>query len=297
MASRLISGKGFIEVTRQVLQPGRRAAFLAAHAQAAPARPGLLACLVAELGADANEVISLHAHASYDQRDRQIEAARKAGGIAELPGGGALEEAVRHERSEALVEALECVAAAGADPSGAAAFAPRALRTAAVYEWREYQLVLGYNPIPKLREAFAAGLPSKVSVDVDGRAELAFMGWTDVGPLNRFVELWRYESVQVRPAGAARRPQRLPAIASDRQRLLTRSARAPAMLCNSPGGDARARGGARVQGVARDDRHGRADGPVLLHRLLPPGRALAVAVGRRGRAAVRAAGPGLSAAC
>ncbi|KAG8457736.1 hypothetical protein KFE25_013242 [Diacronema lutheri] len=199
MASKLVAGKGFIEVRRAVLRPERRAAYLMAHANAAPllsrARPGLLASLVAELGADANEVISLHAHASYDERD-----AREAAARADAEFGAALGElstgALHAERSEAFVEALECVAAAGADARGAAAFAPRADRRGAVYEWREYQLVLGYNPIPKLREAFVAGLPSKVAVDVEQRAELAFMGWTDVGGLNRFVELWRYASIQ-----------------------------------------------------------------------------------------------------
>lgn len=198
-ASSLVAGKGFVEVRRAVLRPDRRAAYLAAHKDHQPhlarARPGLLACLVGELGADANEAISLYAHSSYDERDQRERA--RASDSAYAAALGKIEgECIQHERSEAFVEALECIAAAGADARGASAFAPRASRTSAVYEWREYQLVLGYNPIPKLREAFVAGLPSKVAVDTDRRAELAFMGWTDVGPLNRFVELWRYESAQ-----------------------------------------------------------------------------------------------------
>jgi hypothetical protein len=191
--AKLIAGRGFLEVRRTVLKPERRAGFLASLTPAR--RPGLLATLVPELGADAHEVITLQAHASYDERD---ERERARGPFA---GEG---EAVRAERSEVFVEAIECLVAAGADARGAAAFAPRARpappagggASRPVYEWREYQLVLGYNPFPKLREAFVAGLPSKVAADPLQRAELAMMGWTDVGPLNRFVELWRYASMQ-----------------------------------------------------------------------------------------------------
>jgi len=63
-----------------------------------------------------------------------------------------------------------------------------------VYEMREYQLHPGYGSVPALRAAFAEGLPHKVAVDEWG----ALVGYlyTDVGVLNRVVELWRYPGAE-----------------------------------------------------------------------------------------------------
>jgi hypothetical protein len=184
MAGRLIAGRGLIEVRRTVLKPNRKTAWL--DALTPKHTPGLLACLVPELGADEHEVITLHAYDDYDARDARPKPLQHV----------QQEGRVLRERSEVYVEALECIAAAGAGDKGATAFTPAKPYPAPVYEWREYQLELGYNPIPKLREAFVDGLPSKVAADSHKRGELAMMGWTDIGLLNRFVELWRYESVQ-----------------------------------------------------------------------------------------------------
>ena len=81
-----------------------------------------------------------------------------------------------------------------------------------VFELRTYQLELGYNPIPKLIGHMVEGLPSKLASDPgvvsggggggDGdddhqpKGRLVFMGYSDVGKLNQFVELWRYPSFQ-----------------------------------------------------------------------------------------------------
>jgi hypothetical protein len=66
-----------------------------------------------------------------------------------------------------------------------------------VFELRTYQLELGYNPIPKLIGHMAEGLPSKLASDPgaassDPKGRLVFMGYSDVGKLNQFVELWRW---------------------------------------------------------------------------------------------------------
>ncbi|KAJ1639908.1 hypothetical protein T492DRAFT_1139197 [Pavlovales sp. CCMP2436] len=148
MAAKLLAGKGFVEVRRALLKPERRAGYLAALASEAPllrsSRPGLLASFVSELGADTNEipemltpVISLHAHASFDERDAR-ESTRNAS-IAYARLTNIEREAMLSERSEVFVEALECTNAAGADPLGVAAFAPGKPFPGTVYEWREYQ--------------------------------------------------------------------------------------------------------------------------------------------------------------
>ena len=63
-----------------------------------------------------------------------------------------------------------------------------------IYEMRTYQLHPGYGTAPKLREAFAQGLPHKVAADPTG--ELVFFGYSDIGTLNQIIELWRYPSAQ-----------------------------------------------------------------------------------------------------
>ena len=57
------------------------------------------------------------------------------------------------------------------------------------------QLKPGYDGVPKLLAAYEAGLPHKVAADPAG-GDLVFFGFTEVGMLNRVVELWRYPSAQ-----------------------------------------------------------------------------------------------------
>lgn len=85
---------------------------------------------------------------------------------------------VAHQESMIMLEASDCHAAAGVPP--ASQFSPPArTATPALYEMRTYQLILGYNPVPELRTAFRAGLPSKVSRDKEGK--LVLMCYSDVG--------------------------------------------------------------------------------------------------------------------
>ena len=67
-------------------------------------------------------------------------------------------------------------------------------RPPGVYEMREYQLVAGYDSVPKLRDAFVRGIRSKLHADKEG--ELSFFGYTELGQLNRVIEIWRYPSAQ-----------------------------------------------------------------------------------------------------
>ena len=202
-ASRALSGGGgavagepFVEVRRYRLDAGGSAEYLKRCAETAAVRaelcPGFRGFFTTELGGDVNEVWHLYAYDGYDQRD----ATRKRMG-ADPRWAKFLADtkpALQAQHADVFLEATELLDAAGARPGGLAAFAPRNAAAAPVYELREYRLELGYNPIPKLREAFAKGLPSKVAADASGYGEPVFMGWSDVGELNRFVEVWRYQS-------------------------------------------------------------------------------------------------------
>ena len=65
-----------------------------------------------------------------------------------------------------------------------------------VFELRAYQLELGYNPIPKLIAHMQDGLSSKLASDPDEKGALIGMFYSDVGRLNRFVEVWRHDSAK-----------------------------------------------------------------------------------------------------
>jgi hypothetical protein len=105
---------------------------------------------------------------------------------------------VRRQKSEIFLEATKATASAGMEANDVLRRAREGNggRADGVFEWRRYQLELGYNPIPKLVDALAKGLPSKLASDRDGRGELVWMGYSDVGKLNQFVELWRYDCYQ-----------------------------------------------------------------------------------------------------
>ena len=65
-----------------------------------------------------------------------------------------------------------------------------------IFEIRTYTLQLGYNPIPKMQNLYAEGLPSKIASDEEKLSELIWIGYADVGDLNKFVEIWKYPSYQ-----------------------------------------------------------------------------------------------------
>ena len=64
------------------------------------------------------------------------------------------------------------------------------------WELRRYQLVLGYTTVPRFLELYGAGLPEKLRVDQTGASTLATLLYSDCGPLNVVVEVWRHESLQ-----------------------------------------------------------------------------------------------------
>ena len=67
--------------------------------------------------------------------------------------------------------------------------------TATILEIRRYQLKLGYDTVPEFLKLYEAGLPSKLRADgTDPTSELVTVMYTDVGPLNHVMEVWRHGS-------------------------------------------------------------------------------------------------------
>ena len=65
-----------------------------------------------------------------------------------------------------------------------------------VYELRRYQLVLGYPTVPRFLDLYTAGLQDKLKADDTGASQLVTLLYSDCGPLNVVIELWRHESMQ-----------------------------------------------------------------------------------------------------
>lgn len=66
------------------------------------------------------------------------------------------------------------------------------------WEVRKYQLRLGYGAVPKFLGIFNDGIGEKLSTisQAHCQSELVSLLFSDSGPLNIFIELWRHESMQ-----------------------------------------------------------------------------------------------------
>ena len=197
---------GLFEFRVCSVKPGAMDAYLAACASHAEMRarlePGILGSFRTSTGGELNEITQVIHHADYDARDAASAAARADPDWRAFTAhtDGMLEK----RTSEMYLPATKCLEAIAKVPSDAdAARRWRDLREKTirlsrpgVFELRAYQLELGYNPIPKLIAHMADGLPSKLASDPDEKGALIGMFYSDVGRLNRFVEVWRYDSAQ-----------------------------------------------------------------------------------------------------
>lgn len=150
--------------------------------------PALKAFFQVETGGNVNEVRHLYCWDSVTHR-----ATVRAEGAANPEWRAFLKASlpmVASMKSELFTASAACHAAANSVHP--LEFAP-STDGPGFYEMRSYQLILGYSPVPKLFDAFAAGLPAKVAADPTG-GQLAFLGASEVGTLNQVVELWRYKS-------------------------------------------------------------------------------------------------------
>ena len=210
--ARSASSPGLFEFRVCSVKPGAMDAYLAACAAHAETRarlePGFLGAFRTSTGGELNEITRVTHFADYDARDA-TSAAKRAD-----PAWRAFcqdtESMLEKHTSEMYLPATPCLEAIAKSPSDANAFSrwraffhendkkhERAFdEKPGVFELRAYQLELGYNPIPKLVAHMAEGLPSKLASDPDENGALVGMFYSDVGRLNCFVEVWRYDSAQ-----------------------------------------------------------------------------------------------------
>jgi hypothetical protein len=64
-----------------------------------------------------------------------------------------------------------------------------------LYEVRRYQLVLGYDVVPKFIDNYCSGLDSKLEVSREAGSRFCSLLYTEVGSLNEVIEIWRHEGV------------------------------------------------------------------------------------------------------
>jgi len=60
-----------------------------------------------------------------------------------------------------------------------------------IYEYRKYQLKLGYDSVPRFLDHFQRGLPARMACK-DSSSELLSVMHSEVGELNEVIELWRH---------------------------------------------------------------------------------------------------------
>ncbi|KAG2447150.1 hypothetical protein HYH02_007896 [Chlamydomonas schloesseri] len=188
---------GLVEVREYTLKPEGVKAFMDVSAEYADVRKELLPFLglfTCDVGSCLHRVTHMYAYDSFDQRDTVRAAALKD------PRWRKFIELsrphVQYQENKVMLEARPIYAALQLPPTAQFKAPPKAPGSSGkvVYELRSYQLSPGYGSVPKLVEAFSAGLPHKVAADPDGK--LVFFGYTDVGMLNHVMELWRYPSAQ-----------------------------------------------------------------------------------------------------
>lgn len=62
-----------------------------------------------------------------------------------------------------------------------------------ILEIRRYNLILGYDTVPKFMNLYERGLPSKLSAEgTDPTTSLVTLLYSEVGRLNEVIEIWRH---------------------------------------------------------------------------------------------------------
>tara|TARA_B110000977_G_scaffold201839_1_gene299147 strand:+ start:4500 stop:5144 length:645 start_codon:yes stop_codon:yes gene_type:complete len=158
--------------------------------------PGFLGSFKTTIGGDVNEIVEVIHHSDYDARDDTLEIMRTD------PGYRAFTEQthkmLQTQTSEMFLPATKVLQVAGGEPDAETRwrrmFSDDKNKKPGAFELRTYQLELGYNPIPKLVDLMAAGLPSKLKSDTERKGTLVGMFFSDVGRLNQFIEIWRYDT-------------------------------------------------------------------------------------------------------
>ncbi|GIL49252.1 hypothetical protein Vafri_5380 [Volvox africanus] len=189
------SAPGMIEIREYTLKPEGVSQFMKVAAEYAEVRRELLPFLglfTCDVGSCLHRVTHLYAYSSFEHRDEV-----RARAVADPRWKRFIELSrphVQYQENKVMLEARPIYEALDLPPTALFNPPPKEGSAKVVYEMRSYQLHPGYGSVPKLVEAFSAGLPGKVTADPEGR--LVFFGYTDVGMLNNVVEIWRYPSAQ-----------------------------------------------------------------------------------------------------
>ena len=101
-----------------------------------------------------------------------------------------------HARPPPPPKATACLEECGLPGSGGFNPHPSDEPEMVAWELRKYQLQLGYDTVPRFLELYKEGLKDKLAADDSGASELATLLYSDSGPLNVVVELWRHETMQ-----------------------------------------------------------------------------------------------------
>ena len=201
----------FFELRRDQVIPSALHDYLDEHNQTADERrkllPGWKGIWKTEVGGSVHQVHHLYQWDNYDQRDRIREIAEDhpawyadsgthvsdMDNVMPLPS---LRQKLSGSESVLMLEATDALHACGLP--GAAGYSSRLKEHSAGVAWemRTYQLVLGYPAVPQFLELYTEGLRDKLAADDSGASELATLLYSDCGPLNVVVELWRHESIQ-----------------------------------------------------------------------------------------------------
>lgn len=175
--------------------------YLDATAGAAPIRSSIfdtagsswLGFFSPEIGGHLNKVHHLYWYQDHDVRDVARTTAASSKEWAEYLK--VARPCMVKQENMALVEATGVLLAAGLP--GARGFSPAADKSGKVcYELRTYQLKLGYDTVPKFLELYGPGLVDKLKADTSGASTLVTLLYSESGPLNVVMELWRHESMQ-----------------------------------------------------------------------------------------------------
>lgn len=157
--------------------------------------PGWLGMWRTELGDDCHRITSLYHWESYEQRDESLGSVVDSTQSARTLPLPATRDKLSSSRAYVMVEATETLQACGLGGALGFSASPRAEPRPA-WELRTYRLHLGYSTVPKFLELYGDGLRDKLSADDSGASTLVTLLYSDVGPLNMVVELWRHESLE-----------------------------------------------------------------------------------------------------
>eukprot|EP01025_Chloroclados_australasicus_P034482 TRINITY_DN3521_c0_g1_i3.p1 TRINITY_DN3521_c0_g1~~TRINITY_DN3521_c0_g1_i3.p1 ORF type:complete len:259 (-),score=21.41 TRINITY_DN3521_c0_g1_i3:323-1099(-) len=195
--SSMTVGKGLIEIREYTIKPEYFASFLAVSQNYSDLRKQALPFLgmfTCETGGILNRVIHFYYYEDLEVRDK----VRGALARNEQWQNYLLETKpfVQKLESRLMKEASSCYAAANM-PCCAMFTSPEPTseNEQPIYEMREYQLIPGYQTVPDMVQAFSKGLPDKL-LSYPERQQCVFLGYSEVGTLNNFVELWRYNSCE-----------------------------------------------------------------------------------------------------